>query len=106
MRLTDVDELKKRILHELGITSEAYLLFGSERKIWNVIDNAPTVEPERKKGEWLEKAYHDTDPIDEWQSAKCSACGKYHTTPFVYYFDNFNYCPNCGAEMEEGEQDG
>ena len=56
-------------------------------------------------GEWLEKEVVDnTDEdfdwkIEQWQSARCSVCGKYHTTPYVYYFDNFNYCPNCGADM-------
>lgn len=41
--------------------------------------------------------------IEEWQSARCSVCGKYHTTPYMYHFDHFNYCPNCGAKMERRE---
>ena len=59
-------------------------------------------------GEWLEKEVFDnTDEdfvwkIEEWQSARCSVCGKYHTTPYMYYFDNFNYCPYCGAKMDKG----
>ena len=56
---------------------------------------------DRPSGEWVEKEVvvdEDTD-ITEWQSAKCSVCGKYHTTPYMYYFDSFNYCPNCGAKM-------
>ena len=57
---------------------------------------------DRPSGEWTEKEVmvdEDTN-ITEWQSARCSVCGKYHTTPYMYYFDNFNYCPNCGARME------
>ena len=54
-------------------------------------------------GEWEEcevvQESGDEPIIDEWQSARCSICGKYHTTPYMYYFDNFNYCPNCGARM-------
>ena len=53
-------------------------------------------------GEWVEKEVmvdEDTN-ITEWQSARCSVCGKYHTTPYMYYFDNFNFCPNCGAKMD------
>lgn len=46
--------------------------------------------------------------IEEWQSARCSACGKYHTTPYMYYFYDYKYCPNCGARMdvEESEDKG
>ena len=54
------------------------------------------------KGEWLEKEVHGADEetgIVEWQSAKCSKCGKYHTTPYMYYFTHYNFCPNCGADM-------
>lgn len=62
----------------------------------------PSVEP-RKKGRWIEKEVFDNSSIDEWQSAQCSACGLYHTTPYLYYFDNYNFCPNCGARMEVTE---
>jgi len=65
---------------------------------------------ERKTGEWTEKKdmYLDDleakDIITEWQSAKCDVCGKYHTTPYMYYFSDYEYCPNCGAEMHGGKQ--
>jgi hypothetical protein len=55
-------------------------------------------------GKWEDKEVIHKKCIEEWQSARCSACGKYHTTPYMYYFDDFNFCPNCGADMrgEEG----
>ena len=63
------------------------------------------IEP--KRGEWEEKeTFRDGDDepiIEEWQSARCSVCHKYHTTPYMYYFNNYNFCPNCGADMRERE---
>ena len=67
------------------------------------IDDLPTIE--RKTGEWEEREVSSDKVIDEWQSARCSVCGKYHTTPYMYYFDSFSFCPNCGADMR-GKQDG
>jgi len=66
------------------------------------LENAQTVDVrENVHGKWIErKVIEDGKAIDEWQSAKCSVCGKYHTTPYLYNFDDFNYCPNCGAKME------
>lgn len=66
---------------------------------------ALSIHPERKKGKWDERKVFDTEDSDiaEMQSAKCSACGKYHTTPYLYFFDNFNYCPNCGARMVDDD---
>lgn len=59
---------------------------------------------DRPQGEWVDReVFNETDDdhiVEEWQSARCSVCGKYHTTPYMYYFDDFNYCPNCGARME------
>lgn len=69
---------------------------------------APTIK-ERKAGRWLEKkVFHEVEsstPIEQWQSAKCSVCGKYHTTPYLYYFNDYAFCPNCGVIMKEGETD-
>lgn len=58
-----------------------------------------------KHGKWIEqKVTHEDNRrstiIADWQSAKCSNCGKYHTTPYLYYFNHYNYCPNCGAKMD------
>ena len=60
-----------------------------------------TLQCWQKRGKWEEKEVSDEKVIDEWQSARCSACGKYHTAPYMYYFNNYNYCPNCGARMTE-----
>ena len=45
--------------------------------------------------------------IEEWQSARCPYCQKYHTTPYMYYFDEYRFCPHCGKDMrEENKMDG
>lgn len=57
----------------------------------------PTIEPERKKGEWSIK----NGELAIWDV--CSECGRmvFHKAPF------YNFCPNCGADMrgEENETD-
>lgn len=49
--------------------------------------------PLPNKGEWIEKT---GEGFDAW--AECSECGC--VNPFE---DDFNYCPNCGADMREVE---
>jgi predicted RNA-binding Zn-ribbon protein involved in translation (DUF1610 family) len=53
---------------------------------------------------WLEKEVlslvNGAQLIEEWQSARCSACGKYHTTPYMYYFNEYKFCPNCGEAID------
>ena len=46
------------------------------------IENLPSIELERKKGEWISHENYD----------ECSKC---HCFTSV----GFNYCPHCGAEM-------
>ena len=41
----------------------------------------PSVQPERKTGRWIDD--------------NCSECGQY-----VFHGDVRNFCPNCGAKME------
>ena len=69
--------------------------------------HTPTVDVrENVRGEWKDKEVFGKDQddeliVEEWQSARCSKCGLYHTTPYMYYFQKYNYCPNCGADMRE-----
>lgn len=59
----------------------------------------------QKTGKWIEREIvEDGKAIEEWQSARCSVCGRYHTTPYLYCFKDFNYCPNCGAKMDRGKR--
>lgn len=70
------------------------------------IASVPSVEPERKKGKWEEKhhTFSGECPIDEWQSCRCSECGRYDTRPYMYYFSEPNYCSWCGAEMRQEKE--
>ena len=55
----------------------------------------------RKKGEWQDCEVIDIEDttIEDVQSQRCSVCGRYLTTPYLYYFKPYNFCPNCGADM-------
>lgn len=68
----------------------------------NRIDRIPAAEPV-KRGEWTDIQVFPVEDtsVEELQSARCSVCGKIHTTPYMYYFDEHPYCPRCGAKMTE-----
>jgi len=57
-------------------------------------------EQAKASGRWEERKVADGNSIEDWQSARCSVCGKYHTTPYFYTFYYYKYCPHCGARME------
>ena len=57
---------------------------------------------DRPEGEWEHTKViwgEEAKAVEEWQSARCSNCGRYHTTPYRYYFNDYDFCPNCGADM-------
>ena len=91
------DDLIKRSDALSAAGDMSYIAFEIRKKLRMI----PSAEP--MKGTWEEKetfCVTDDDPIiPQWQSARCSECGKYHTTPYMYYFDNYNFCPHCGAKM-------
>ena len=99
----------------VGYVSEEYVMQKFDERvltgkaICNLLvgeDEAVDVEP-MKHGHWEEKKveYDDkAEMIQEWQSAKCSVCGRYDTRPHLYYPIWSSYCPNCGADMRGGEE--
>ena len=67
------------------------------------IKTLPSVQPERKKGEWLP----DNNNAYEMRFV-CSCCKESEVVPtigFTKYRPLWDFCPNCGADMR-GEQDG
>lgn len=78
MRPIDADAFKKMLAEE-------------EIEI-PMIDDQPTVDavPVRH-GKWLSREEGVVYPF--WERYTCSACGK--------HADNTEYCPNCGARMDE-----
>lgn len=59
----------------------------------NAIKSIPTIEP--KRGEWKRRIV-DSGFNADWV---CSECGYRVKTDFA----NYNFCPNCGADMRERE---
>ena len=70
--------------------------------VMQTVDAAPV-----KHGRWTEQHvdYASDCAIDEIQEFKCSVCGLYHTTPYMYNITHYKFCPNCGAKMDLEEQD-
>lgn len=101
-RQAAIDALARMIPFAIDdISTESYT--NGLTDAYNLICQLPSVEPEQKTGEWKEKEVvnNEDEKIEEWQSARCSVCESYHTTPYLYYFNEFAYCPCCGARMKE-----
>lgn len=87
---------RQAVIDEMGDTNMD--IYTEEVK--DFVRSLPPVTPQPKIGEWLEKEVNSDKVIEEWQSARCSVCDKYHTTPYMYYFSHYEYCPHCGSKME------
>ena len=97
MRLIDADTLKELIAKNVYPLSDAwnsrdYGMFWTGG-IEKAIDDAPTIAPKRGKWNW--------DFADNgWADWTCSICGWKKNTD-IHVNLGYNYCPNCGAKMEE-----
>lgn len=64
---------------------------------WDVFDEAlkclSNLE-ESKKGRWI---IHYDDLFPEESTRECDQC---HEEQLVWNYNDHNYCPNCGAKME------
>lgn len=58
----------------------------------DAIDAQPTIEPEQRTGEWIQKP-------NIYGVAYCSECD------YELHTNDTNYCPNCGAKMKNNGDD-
>ena len=63
----------------------------------DILWELPSAEP-RKKGKWIV-----TSEFEDCCYAKCNQCKV--TQVFYYNKPLTNFCPNCGADMREGEEE-
>lgn len=61
------------------------------------IDALPSAEA--VQGEWIDRSDGGRIIYPWWESCKCNQCGKYGSGAY-------DFCPNCGARMRTGENDG
>ena len=102
MRLIDADEIKKKAVpHVRGDNGT----WSAKARDWAVlvgdIDDAPTVDAvEVVHGEWSTIE----DDCCGLTALQCSKCNQ------EYWFEDdpplkiYNYCPNCGAKMDGGNE--
>ena len=81
---------------------------GLKNQWWHdvyALKTAPPTQPERKKGKWIG---YNTDKYG-WKRADGSpvfvSCSECFTTVLNNGSPHWNYCPNCGAKMEEVNDD-
>ena len=96
MRLIDADALIEFIENRYVITWKDDYEGGIKDACTDILEKIskmPTIEPERKRGKWLEMA----------GDLQCSECGATYHDLYPDYSDT-KFCPNCGS-YNGGEND-
>ncbi len=97
MRPIDADALISFI--DMGHLRNPLEACYSERDVVDMLESRPTITMDDLRPQGLWKLADDGDGV------VCSECG----TDFcilVYATDDFHFCPNCGADMRGGGEDG
>ena len=110
MRAIDADAITKRMIafcnKNCPYTPKARdVMCGAcfMRVAMELLEDAPTIEPERKTGRWIDAWRSKMDGTRYWYR-ECNNCC-YERNDCDSEKDS-NYCPNCGAAMiEEGAQE-
>ena len=92
-----IDRIKKGFICIKNTEFSSYYVQAVINEICNRLNNLPSVELERKKGEW--------NFIGD-NMFKCTCCGVLYTTHQLNGLRNYDtdpyapyFCPNCGANM-------
>ncbi len=97
MKLIDIDPLKERIDEEV---KEGKVLDGWAFFFKVYLDDAPIIDIDRPKGEWIDKGWKgdwqfETDGRGNcWYEYECSECG------YRKRGGKSNFCRGCGSYMK------
>lgn len=83
MRAIDAEDLKRSIA--------VSALIEDQKTLEQIIDEQPTIE-ERKTGKWIDETFKPWGLV--YHPYRCDQCGDHSEA-------DSNFCPNCGAKMEE-----
>lgn len=95
MRAIDADALIEFIENRYDITWKCDYEGGIKDACTDILEKIskmPTIEPERKKGKWIKGVGENGITTSEF----CSCC-RYENK----HWCDWNFCPNCGADMRE-----
>ena len=94
MRLIDADQLSRlcEIMKKDKLNSVPEVIWNQFRTI---VECSPTMNP-IKHGRWIYEGKRGRFP-----ACKCSVCGNIENLDWAVIGDNVNYCPKCGAKMDE-----
>lgn len=87
MRLVDADALIMALKRKAPISDSMRVMLA---ECLQEVRLTPTIEPERKTGEWITSD-------DMYETGICSCCRYDTQEPVSYVITNFVYCPNCGS---------
>ena len=95
MRLIDGNALRRKMV-DILLRYDTPETFGEKLAVYSAFDeviNCPTIDPERlrPKGRWVKIG------ADEYTCDKCHAIFECESVIRCGY----NFCPNCGATMED-----
>ena len=102
MKIIDADKLKAHYSWWKGGTREM-TMDEAKSDFDTIIDLQPTVDAEPKHGRWITVSDGYGNGVATASICECSLC---KDTIWVYKNDKrkWNYCPNCGARMDEVEE--
>ena len=91
--LSRIDAERKHLL-DLNMDGAEHIIVHHARRI---IEDMPSVTPTRPHGEWNYVQYDGNKNIGNWHCSNCrQICIAMHSMD-----DAFDFCPNCGADMRE-----
>lgn len=93
--------IKEHIDYLEGLKKTADDLFDKEQADRDIESFKAAIQAleEQKTGHWI-KYQEPWGGIQEWE---CSNCKNHYDVSSVYKIIPYNFCPNCGAKMEDKE---